>query len=117
MTATRRGPPAVVPTLTHVVADGPGMGAPPSQPLPLSGQSCEAAATSLDGSCVPSVDEMTDRIMAHVMPRLQASITQALQAWWIAHEATAVRAIEDAMREEIAERVRAALAETIRDNP
>jgi hypothetical protein len=115
MTATRRGPPAVVPTLTHVVADGPGMGAPPSQPL--SGQSCEAAATSLDGSCVPPVDEMTDRIMAHVMPRLQASITQALQAWWIAHEAMAVRAIEDAMREEIAERVRAALAEMIRDNP
>jgi hypothetical protein len=39
--------------------------------------------------------------MAHVMPQLQASITQALQAWWIAHEAMAVRAIEDAMREEI----------------
>ena len=115
MTAIPRQPPAVVPTLTHVVAEGPRWACPPPQ-LP-SGRSCEAAATSLDRSCVPSVDEMTDRIMAHVMPRLQASITQALQAWWIAHEATAVRAIEDAMREEIAERVRAALAEMIRDNP
>jgi hypothetical protein len=115
MTATRRHPPAVVPTLTHVVAEGPGMDAPPSQLL--SGEPCTVAATSQVGSCVPSVDELTDRIMARVMPQLQASIRQALQAWWIAHQAAAVRAIEDAVREDVADRVRAAVTELIRDNP
>jgi len=110
-----RQPPPVVPTLTDVVphlsdAVAPRVG----DGQPLAGEA--SAVVVSRGVSEPDpvlVDELTDRVMAALLPRLQARYAEALQAWVLAQLETGARTIADAVRDEIAQDVRRAIVSAL----
>jgi len=115
VTPPGRQPPPVVPTLTDVVPHLSDAAA----PLVGDGQPPAGEASALvvsRGVSEPDpalVDELTDRVMAALLPRLQARVAEALQAWVLAQLETGARTIADAVRDEIAQDVRRAIVSAL----
>lgn len=105
MPADRR-PPPVVPTLTEVIAGG---GAPAVATVSDTPTDAGLSVTITE----EWVDTVVDRALARLLPELEWRIADALQAWLNAQVSTGALAVADALRDEIADRVRHAINDAL----
>ena len=97
--SVRRQPPALVPTLTDVVA--------PGQPLAPSAGSGPPGPGSAAADDEALIDALTDRVMLQLQPLLQQRLQAAL-AQWLAHRlAEEAAALVPPLLNDVAELVRA----------
>ncbi|MCL6554578.1 MAG: hypothetical protein K6W08_15880 [Firmicutes bacterium] len=107
MTPPGRQPPPVVPVLTDVV---PGLSAAVAPSAPRATPSSAPVAPNPPAAVTEAdLDDLTDRILARLAPTLHEDIAEAVQRWLLAHADACARDVGAALRDPLADRIRAAL--------